>query len=146
MITTEITITGDLNITVYDQYGLVKESRDVNNLVVQTGKETIASLLGAGVNKPTHLGLGSDNTPTVTALTDLTTPVGARIPFNIVSTLGNVTTYVAIFNPLDNVGTFAEAALFTDLTVGTMFARTTFNDISITTVDKMVITWNIRVN
>lgn len=142
----KIGITGDLYIALYDANGNLKDDRSIKNMVVDTGKELIAALIAGSTNKPNYIGLGTDNTPTGSDHTVLSAEVGARFAFNTATSTDNIATFTASLNPGVGTGSYSEAGIFDTLTGGIMLARTTFNIITKTSVDKLVITWNIRVN
>lgn len=141
-----VTITGDLHIALYNEYGVIKDRRNIRNMVVASGRNIIANLIGGSSVKPTHIGLGNGNVPASNEQTSLVSESTSRIIFNTVNVSDNITTFTATLNPGTGTGSYAEAGIFTASTVGEMLARTTFNTITKTPVDKLVITWNIRVS
>ncbi len=146
MINDNVKITGDLTIRVFGPDDQEKDSREIKNMVVSSGKTLIAKILSNNAALPSHFGLGTGTTPPTAEDTTLQTAAGARIAFNSSSFEDNVVTYIASIMPGTATGSYTEAGIFNALTSGTMLARTSFNTITKTSVDKMVITWNIRVN
>jgi hypothetical protein len=70
---------GQLNIVVTDQTGKIKETRDVANLVVNTGLGYITSrMVGTASSVMSHMAVGSNNTAAAAANTDLGNLLGSR--------------------------------------------------------------------
>ena len=81
MINENIKATGRLNIVLTGPDGKVKDKRNVNNLVVDVGKEFIAARMineEATTNKMTHMALGTLNTSAAAGQTALATEIGTR--------------------------------------------------------------------
>ena len=118
----------------------------VHNLVVNYGLVGLATVIagGSAFSAMTHLALGSLNTtPTLgdTALasesrrdpavvTQLPNPEDNKVQFQVEHTLGSV------------VGTFSEAGLFDQATLGgNMLNRVVFNPLDVIVSDKLTVTW-----
>lgn len=146
MFTESIQIKGNLKIVVLDLDGKVKDTREVNNLVVTTGKEYIASRMSSNTAViMSHMAVGTSNTAPVVANTGLGTEVG-RVALDSQATVAATTTYIATFAPGTGTGTLTEAGIFNDGTTGTMLCRTTFNEVNKGAADTIVITWNVTVS
>jgi hypothetical protein len=146
MIVDNIQVTGDLTLELFRD-GVSVHKTEIHNMVVDSGRNLIAKLLAGTSTRPTHIGLGSINTAPVASNTELFAEIGSRRVFNSAYTTDNVTTYVTTFP--SGVGTAAvvrEAGLFNASTGGIMLCRTSFNTITKTTADNLVVTWNVRVN
>lgn len=121
--------------------------RDIDNLVVTTGKTYIASILGgASAYAGTYMGLGIGTTSAGIWDTDLQTPKGTRVNGTL-STVGSAFVVDSTF-PQNNPTTqefITEAALFTASTSGTMVARTTFAGVTKPVTDTLRIVWTITV-
>jgi hypothetical protein len=146
MIEDTIKVTGDLLIQVTNAAGEVIDSRDIRNMIVDTGRNMLAGLLAGDTVKPTHIALGSNNQASAIGQTGLITETaGTRRAFNSAASVGNVATFVTTY-PIGSSGTYREAGLFSAVTAGVMLARTSFNAVTKTTADNLVITWSIRIN
>ena len=164
---------GCVDIKVYGSDGTIKESRYIPNLVVQNGKNYIATrILGTSTATAvsttntltscmTHMGIGSASTTVTTSdatlsgeiivLNDITAYSRAAIISSTQTT--GIVTYVATFgvnNPQrgnsSNTTGITEAGIFNASTVGTMLCRTTFNVVNKGNDDTLQITWTITVS
>lgn len=146
MVKDSLKLKGDVRVVVLDQNQVVKDKREIHNLVVATGKEYIAQRMTANATPVmTHMAVGSGNVTPTTADTALDTETD-RIVFDTTpSVTANVITYVTTFPAGNATGTIAEAGIFNDDTAGTMLCRTNFNEVNKGASDVIVITWNITV-
>lgn len=136
-------ITGKLNITVRDETGLVKDTREIDNLVVTAGLTYIASRMAtASATAMSHMAVG---TGAVAAAAGNTTLGAESARVALASTTPGVTNIVYVANFGAGVGTAAltEAGIFNDPSVGTMLCRTTFSVINKAANDTMTITWTV---
>lgn len=141
-----VKLIGDLTIQIIDANGVVKDTREIHNMVVDTGKNLIAGLIAGGSTKATYVALGSSNVAAAADQTTLDAEMGGtRRVFNSEASVLNVATFVTTY-PTGTSGVYREAGLFTASTGGIMMCRTAFNAITKTTSDNLVITWNVRVN
>lgn len=145
MITESITVTGNLNIVVLDQDHNIKESRQVKNLVVASGKNYIANRMTSNANViMSHMAIGSGNASPTTSDTTLGGE-SARVALDSTTLNGNTITYVSTFGSGTGTGPITEAAIFNDPTTGTMLCRTRFDVVNKGNADIVVITWNVTV-
>lgn len=165
---------GSLDLKLFGPDGELKETRYIPNLVVQSGKNYIATrILGttagtyttaSGTSCMTHMAIGTSTTTAqvtdntlgaeVTANGDIASVSRATITTASQST--GVVTYVATFatnNPLrtntSNTTAITEAGIFNSSTQalgGTMLCRTTFNPVNKGNDDTLQITWTITVS
>lgn len=150
-------LAGRLNIVVTGEDGTVKDSREVNNLVVQGGLRWITSRMeGTSVGVMTHMGIGNDGTAAADGDTDLIGANKLRKAFTT-ATVANTPTpaagrgtivYKCEFAPADNItgGDIREAGVFTAATAGTMLCRTAFPVVNKGANDTMTITWTITLD
>lgn len=164
---------GSVDIKVYGADGELKEDRYIPNLVVQTGKNYIATrMLGTSTltaisttqtltSCMTHMALGTSTTTAAVNDSTLATEVAVAgdiaaysrsLMASTTQTTG-VVTYVAVFgvnNPqrtnTSNTTAITEAGIFNASTVGTMLCRTTFNAVNKGNDDTLQITWTITVS
>ena len=150
MLNENLTVTGNLVITVFDAEGAVKDTRAVKNLVVAVGKTFIASSMLKTTNSPaamTHMGLGTGTTAAASGDTALQTPIASsRVTFASATSAANVVTYVASFPAGTGTGAVTEAGIFNDPTSGTLLCRTVFSVVNKGANDAMSITWQITVS
>lgn len=144
-----ISVSGEVSIILTDKDGNIKETRDIPNLVVTTGKNHIASRIAGiftGEGAPiSHLGFGTSTA--VPALTDtaLTAQLGNRSIVSLAHSSGVNTTIVSA-EYTNNTGSLTEAGLFNASTGGTMICRTTFGAVSIISSDNLAISWTLKIN
>ena len=153
MIYEDMSAVGRLKIQVVAPDGTVKQEQNVNNLVVDTGKNFIAaSMLKTTSNSPaamTHMAIGTGSTAAAAGDTALGSEVGTRVTFSpAASNASNVVTYVGTFlpsNPASSTGIY-EAGIFNASSGGTMLCRTTFSVVNKDPADTLAITWTITIN
>lgn len=152
MINDFLKITGDVQITVFDQAsGEVKDTREIKNLVVTTGKTFIAAaILKTTTNSPaamTHMELGTGTTTAAAGDTTLQTAIsGSRVALASATSATNVVTYTASFPAGTGTGAVTEAGVFNASSAGTMLCRTVFAVVNKGAADAMSITWTITVS
>lgn len=177
MLTDEILkLRGSVDIKVWGPTGELKEDRYIPNLVVQTGKNYIATRMIGTSNATavattnsttscmTHMALGTSTTTAAVNDTTLVSEVAvagdiaAYSRANVASTTQStgVVTYVAVFgtnNPqrtnTSNTTAITEAGIFNSSSAalgGTMLCRTTFAAVNKGNDDTLQITWSITVS
>jgi len=145
MITESINVKGNLNVVVYDKDNNVKETRDVKNLVVASGKNYIANRMTSNANViMSHMAIGSGNTAPTTSDTALGSEI-TRVALDSTTLTGNTVTYVTTYGAGVGTGSITEAGIFNDPTAGTMLCRTRFDVVNKSNTDIIVITWNVTV-
>lgn len=143
-------LSGKLNIVVTGQDGMVKDTRQIDNLVVSTGIGYIASRMkDATTTVMSHMGIGTGTA--VPAAGDTTLTESARVA--LTSTTANPTNvvYVASFPAGTGTAALTEAGLFNYATYAAsptateiMLCRTKFDVINKGANDTMTITWTIN--
>jgi hypothetical protein len=136
------TIVGRCQIELRGPDGEIKETRDVDNLVVTTGLAAIIERLDSTPTtaQPSHIGIGTSGTAPAAGNTTLTgEPTREAMTGN--TSAANVLTMVAIWSAGEGVGTWSEAGIFNALTTGTMYSRATYTAIAKGTNDTLQITW-----
>lgn len=177
MLTDEfLKLRGSVDIKVWGPDGNLKEDRFIPNLVVQAGKNYIATRMIGTSNATavattnsttscmTHMALGTSTTTALvsdTALSSEVTVAGdiaAYTRATVASTTQStgVVTYVAVFgtnNPqrtnTSNTTAITEAGIFNSSSAalgGTMLCRTTFAAVNKGNDDTLQITWSITVS
>ena len=120
--------------------------RDVDNLVVTTGKNLVASrLVGTTPAVMSHMAIGSGTTAAAAGNTALGTELG-RVSLTSGSASSAVVTYVATFAAGTGTGAVTEAGLLNASSSGTMLARTVFSVVNKGANDSMTVTWTVTVS
>lgn len=152
MIKEKLKLTGNVKITVTGKDGKVKETKEIPNLVVKTGRDFIASrMVDTTPSTMSHMAIGTDSTSPTSGDTALSAEVErVTLSSSSVGTGGseNVVTYVATFDPGEPATSAAvvEAGILNAATNGTMLCRTTFPVVNKGTDDTLSITWTITIN
>lgn len=137
-------VRGRLEIKVIGEDGAVKETREVDNLVVTVGRNFIASrIVGTAAAVINWMAIGTGATAPALGDTTLQTEV-ARVALDSAgSATNNVCTFVATFPAGTGTGAITEAGLFNAASVGTMPCRTTFSVVNKAAGDALQITWTL---
>ena len=148
MINDSIKITGDVKIDIIGADGAVKDSREIKNLVVTTGKNYIASRMkDATATAMTHMELGTGTTAAAVGDTTLQTAIsGSRVTLTSTTVTANAIAYVASFPAGTGTGAVTEAGVFNASSAGTLLCRTVFSVVNKGANDAMSITWTITVS
>jgi hypothetical protein len=140
-----IFVKGALKIVLADAQGNIKDEREVPNLVVNVGKEFIASrMIGTSDNIMSHMAIGTGTTSPVGGDTTLQTEAGRVTLASNVRT-ANAIAYVATFPAGTGTGAITEAGILNDSTGGILLCRTTFAEINKGAADTLGITWTVTV-
>lgn len=145
MLVENLKVTGQVKVQLFDKDGKLKDTQDIKNLVVTTGKQFIAARM---VGTPTEMGwmaVGADNTAAAAGNTALGSELG-RVALTSDSSTGAVVTYVATFPAGTGTGAVVEAGIFNASSSGTMLCRTVFAVVNKGADDAMTITWQITVS
>jgi hypothetical protein len=145
MIQENIKITGKVSIKLFDQSGELKDTRDINNLVVTTGKEFIAARMVGTPTEMSHMAIGAGSTAAANGDTALGSELG-RVALSTDTASGAVVTYTATFPAGTGTGAVVEAGVFNASSGGTMLCRTVFSVVNKGANDAMTITWQITVS
>jgi hypothetical protein len=136
-------VTGRVNIQVINS-GKVINSIDIDNLVVTTGRNWIADLIGGTSGTMSHIAVGTGTTTQVLGDTTLETELTRGTTTG--SSLNNTASFSSVFNAGVATGAITEAGIFDAASVGDMLCRTTFAVVNIGSSDSMSITWTITVS
>lgn len=143
-------VKGRLNIVLRDKDGNVKDERDVDNLVVNSGLAYIISrMVGTSMSVMSHMGLGSGTTAAAAAQTDLVSLLGSREVLDSTTIAGannNQVVYVSSFEAGDATGAVTEAGIFNASTAGDMLCRTVFPVVNKGADDALTVTWTITLS
>jgi hypothetical protein len=142
----DIKVSGRLQIKIFDESGNLKDERDLNNLVVTTGKNFIASrMVGTASAVMSHMAVGSGTSSPVVGDTALGGELG-RASLTSGTATNAVATYVATFNAGIGTGAVTEAGLFNSGVGGTMLCRTVFAVVNKGAADTMTVTWTVTIS
>lgn len=145
--------TGKLTIVLYDENGVVKETRECDNLVVTVGKEYVTSrMIGASATVMGYMEVGTSTTAAAAGQTALVAVVASsRTALTsstqaTSSTANDSVTYVATFAAGTGTGALTEAGIFNASSAGTLLCRTVFSVVNKGASDAMTITWTVTLS
>lgn len=147
---------GYFTLTVFDEFGNVKQTLQTPNTVVDTGIDCMSDLVfGTTICTSeaffNYLQIGTGTTAPTSANTALETPIGgcARIQDGtvaVVSPTGEITATIEVtFSGATCAATVTEAGVFDALTSGNMLARKTFLGVTVGASDTLTVTYNIKI-
>lgn len=146
MINSEIKATGRLSVVLTDEDGNVKDTRDINNLVVSDGLDYIASRMkDATATAMGYMAIGTGSTAAAAGDTTLGTELD-RNALTSTTVTSNEIAYVASWAAGDGTGAITEAGLFNASSAGDMLARTVFSVVNKAANDTLSITWTITLS
>jgi hypothetical protein len=135
---------GDVDIVLRGPDGQIKETRNIENLVVSAGLTFIASRMGGtSASVMSHMALGSGTTAAAAGQTDLVSILGSREALDSSTPSSNTIVYVSSFEAGDATGAVTEAGIFNASSGGTMLCRTVFSVVNKAADDTMQVTWTI---
>ena len=144
MINDDLKLRGDVAIVLKDKDGKVKESREINNLVVSAGLAYICSRMAdASAGVMSHMALGSGTTAAAAGDTDLESILGSREVLDSTTASSNTIAYVSSFEAGEGTGAVTEAGIFNAATSGTMLCHVIFPVVNKQADDTMSVTWTI---
>ena len=144
MINDDLKLRGDVAIVLKDKDGKVKESREINNLVVSAGLTYICSRMAdASAGVMSHMALGSGTTAAAAGDGDLESILGSREALDSTTASSNTITYVSSFEAGEGTGAVTEAGIFNAATSGTMLCHVIFPVVNKQADDTMSVTWTI---
>ena len=138
---------GRVGIVLTDKNGQIKETRNIDNLVVTDGLEHIARRLeGTSTEVMTHMGIGNNidgTTPTPAAGNEaLANQLESRKAVTK-SVSGATVTYNATFSEGESEGAITEAGIFSAASGGVMLCRVGFPVVNKGAADSMTISWEV---
>lgn len=145
MIHDDLKLKGRLDIVVTSEDGVVKQKESVDNLVVTSGKNFVASrMAGTSASVMSHMAIGTDSTSAVVGNTTLGSE-SARVALTSTTVSGNDVVYVATFpaNTPSSAAAITEAAILNASSNGTMLCRTVFSVINKSQSDSLTVTWTV---
>ncbi len=148
MLNEKLKVTGDVSFVLRDKTGKIIETKEINNLVVTTGLNYIASRMkDATATAMTHMAVGTGSTAAALGNTTLGTEVAAsRTALTSTTVSTNTIQYACTFGAGVGTGALTEAGVFNASSAGTMLCRTVFSAINKAAGDSLTITWTITVS
>ena len=141
----ETKATGKLTVEIKNKHGEVIETREVKNLVVDTGLAYIADRMKNTTTAMSHMAIGTGSTAAAASNTALGSQ-SARTTLTSTTVSGADITYVDTFPAGTGTGAITEAGLFNASSSGTMLCRTVFSVVNKGASDSMTITWTVTVS
>lgn len=153
MINETLEAKGKVHIVVRDENGVVKEERNIDNLIVSVGKAFIASrMIGTSSSVMSHMEIGQSSTAAAAGQTALQSAFGtpARVSLSgstqtTVTVTNDSVLYTATFPSGTGTGSVQEAGIFNASSSGTMLCRTVFSAINKGASDSMTINWTVTI-
>lgn len=143
MIADNLKAKGQLSVILTGPDGKVKESRTVDNLVVNAGLAFITSrMAGTASAVMSHMAVGSGTTAAAGADTALGTELG-RTTLTSTTPTANQIAYAATFAAGVGTGAVTEAGILNAGSGGTLLCRTVFAVVNKAAADTLAITWTI---
>lgn len=147
MITDNLKLKGRVALELRGKDGQVKETREIDNLVVDAGLDFIASrMAGTSSDVMSHMALGSGTTAAAAGDTDLGSILGSRELLDSVTVTDNTVVYVSSFEAGDATGAVTEAGIFNAASAGTILCRTVFSVVNKAADDTLSVTWTITIS
>jgi hypothetical protein len=137
---------GHLLVELFDAEGKLKDTREVDNLIVTVGKNLITDNLLASptLGKPTHMAVGTGATAPAAGDTTLGTE-SARVALTSKTRSTNVLTLVGDYAAGTATATLTEAGVFDASSAGNMSSRATFTGIAKGASDTLKVTWTYTI-
>lgn len=141
---------GDVNIVLKRSDGSIKETRKIENLVVNSGLAFIISrMVGTAKAVMSHMALGDGTTAAAPGDTALQSQLGSRVSLDSTTIAGSEdekVVYVCTFGAGAGTGAVTEAGVFNAASGGDMLCRTVFAVVNKAADDTMEITWTITLS
>ena len=141
-----MSIRGRMRLELRDKDGRLKAERDLRNLIVTVGKNSITDQLLAApaVAKPTHMAIGTGATAAAAGDTTLQTELD-RNALTTKTRATNVLTMVGDWAAGDGTGAITEAGVLNAATTGDLYSRAVFAVVNKLALDTLKITWTYTV-
>lgn len=136
---------GRIKFDLFDSSGNLKETREINNVVVTVGKNFLADWLTQATQSTyfmQYIGLGTGTNAANASDTGLQTELSTRVAGTLTPS-ANVWQNVASFGPGVDTGAITESGIFSASSGGTLFARQTFAVINKGAGDSLQVTWQV---
>ena len=142
----ETKATGKLTFEIKNKQGKVIDTREVKNLVVDTGLAFIASRMkDTTATAMSHMAIGTGSTAAAAGNTALGTEA-SRKALTSTTVTSNAVAYVASFAAGEGTGAITEAGILNAGSGGTLLCRTVFSVVNKAASDSMTITWTVTIS
>lgn len=146
MINDNLKLKGRVAMVLRDAQGNVKAEQEINNLVVNSGLDFIASRMKDGTaTAMSHMAVGAGTTAAAAGDTALESELG-RSALTSTTVTSNAVAYVATFGAGVGTGAVTEAGLLNAGTGGDMLCRTVFAVVNKAADDSLQITWTVTLS
>jgi hypothetical protein len=140
-----VEVAGKLSIVLTTADGMVKDSRELDNLIVQVGKNYLAGGVIGSLTQPfIQMALGTGTTSPTTGDTALQAQI-ARQAFTSSSVSTNIATVSTTYGAGVGTGALTEAGIFNASVSGVMLSRVVFSVVNKASTDVLTITWSITI-
>ena len=141
----EVGVNGYVVVVKRDRHtGEVKEKREKKNIVVDDGKELIASRLRDNDTAPSHIAVGDSSSSTSAGQSALQGSELKRIAITSTSQNGNELTYTGDFTG-SWTGTVEEAGIFNASSAGVMLCRFLTGTFDKDSNDEIEVRWTLTI-
>ncbi len=138
--------TGNLVVEIKNDKGVVVETREVKNLVVDDGLEYIASRMkDTTATAMSHMAIGTGTTAAAAGDTALGSQAH-RNALTSTTVTANAVAYVASFAAGEGTGAITEAGILNAASGGSLLCRTVFSVVNKGASDSMTITWTVTIS
>lgn len=143
MLNDDLGVKGRLSVMLTGPDGVVKESREIDNLVVSAGLAFITSrMAGTSSAIMSHMAIGSGTTAAAGGNTAPEAQL-ARVALAATAATANEIEYTATFGAGVGTGAVTEAGILNASSGGTMLCRTVFAVVNKAAADTLSIAWTI---
>lgn len=139
-------ISGEIWVYKHNADGTKTLVRNTKNVILNVGKDFLAAWLkeSQASGFMNHIAVGSDGTAAQASDTGVITPIGVRVLGTLDNPgASNILENTATFGPGVATGAWQEAALYSEITGGTSFARQTFGVLTKGALDTFSLVWQI---
>jgi len=147
-----IQLKGSVKVQLFDENGNLKQGHEDHNLIVTIGKSYLATWLAAATQSTkfmSYIALGAGVSGPSSSDTVLGSEFTGGGNVRVQGTLtpsSNTWNNTATFAPGNCTGAVTEAGLFSDLTVGTLFARQVFGVYTKAAGDTLTVSWTVTIS
>lgn len=144
-----ITLKGKLIVTLFDEYGKLKERHIFPNLTVTAGKTYTATWLSAASQATKfmeYLAVGTGTTAAAAGDTALQTEIGTRVAATVTNPSAGVTQRSGTFAAGNGTGAITEYGVLSALTGGTLWIRQVQSVVNKAAGDSMVVTHQMTIS
>ena len=147
-------VTAWVTLTVYDEFGSVKQRVENHNLIVDQGMDEMSHRVfgvgGVGTTVFNYIGIGTSSTAPSAGQTALVTPICTRVqdasPDSNSAVSGETSTSViSSFSGATCAGAITEAGIFNTVSSGQMLGRSTFGVVTIASADTLNVNYTVTI-